>query len=275
MARSYGMMGPPLRPSSEDVRYMEETVAAWAAGQTGTCLHALLLGVTPDIADMSWPAPTMLVGIDSALPMTQAVWPGNLPHKRWAVCGSWQALPLAAPACGVVLGDGAINCVRYPMGSRDVVAEAWRVLRDDGILVLRSYVQPATQEHPTDVVASIFKQPDPSFHHFKLRLLMATQPSTEQGVAVGDVYRFWAKQRLSPEAVEAQTGWEHTAIETIEMYRETNTVHTFPNQVELEMLLLEFFEVISVATPYLETCQVWVLKPRRNIRAGLGDGVSR
>ncbi|MGA7410526.1 MAG: hypothetical protein WBW33_08570, partial [Bryobacteraceae bacterium] len=233
LAHSYAMMGPPLRPSREDVRHMQETVAAWAAAHSNRALNALLLGVTPDIANMPWPAAMTLVGLDSALPMTQAVWPGNIPLKRWVVCGSWRAIPRAARSCDVVLGDGAINCVRYPAGCRDVAAEAWRVLRDDGIMVLRCYVQPAVQESPEDVMAGMFKQPHPSFHHFKLRLLMAMQPSTGQGVAVDDVYRLWARQRFSVEAVEAQTGWDRAAIDTIEMYRETNTVHTFPNRVEL------------------------------------------
>jgi len=245
------MLGPPLRPSSEDVRYLEETVASWAAGQNRKQLNALLLGVTPDVANMNWPAATMLLGIDGALPMAQSVWPGNVPQKRWALCGSWQALPLAAQSCDVVLGDGAINCVRYPHGCRDVLAEASQVLRDDGILVLRSYVQPALKEHPEDVIACIFKQPDPSFHHFKLRLLMAMQPSAVQGVAVDDVYRFWVRQHLSLGTLEEQTGWERAAIEMIEMYRETDTVHAFPSREELERLVLEFFEVVSVATPYL------------------------
>ena len=275
LAHSYATMGPPLRPSSEDVRHMQEKVAAWAAAHANRALNALLLGVTPDIANMNWPPATTLVGMDSALPMTQAVWPGNIPKKRWVVCGSWQAIPRAARSCDVVLGDGAINCMRYPIGCRGVAAEAWRVLRDDGILVLRCYTQRAVQESPEDVIASIFKQPDPSFHHFKLRLLMAMQPSTEQGVAVDDVHRFWARQRLSPEAVQAQTGWGHAAIETIEMYRDTNTVHTFLNRVEMETLLTEFFDVASVSTPHLETCPVWVLKPRRTLEAVLNAGAPR
>jgi hypothetical protein len=275
LAHSYARMGPPLRPSSEDVRCMQETVAGWAAVHANRTMHALMLGVTPDIANMTWPAAATLIGVDSALPMAQAVWPGNIPHKRWAVCGSWRAIPRAARSCDVVVGDGAINCVRYPIGCEGVAAEAWRVLRDDGILVLRCYVQPAVQERPEDVIACIFKHPDPSFHHFKLRLLMAMQPGAEQGVAVEDVYRFWARHRLSPEAVQAMTGWERASVETIEMYREANTVHTFLNRMELEALLLEYFDVVSVATPYLETCQVWVLKPRRAIEAEPSTGAAR
>jgi SAM-dependent methyltransferase len=275
LAHSYAMMGPPLRPSSEDVQRVEAIVAEWAATRTNRALQGLILGVTPDIANMHWPASATLVGLDSALPMTQAVWPGNIPHKRWAVCGSWQAIPRAAHSCDVVLGDGAINCVRYPTGSRGVAAEACRVLREDGILVLRCYVQPAVQESPEDVIDSLRKEPDPSFHHFKLRLLMAMQPSAEQGVAVDDVYRFWARQRLSSEALEAQTGWDRAAIETIEMYRETDTVHTFLNSQELETLLAEFFDVVSVSTPFLETCQIWVLKLRRLVDGDGGAGAYR
>ncbi len=274
LAHAYAMLGPPLRPSIEDVCHMERTVAAWARNHPRPRIDALLLGVTPDIANMPWPDHTQLTALDSALPMVEAVWPGNISQKRWAACSSWQELPLAARSCDVVLGDGAINCVRYPIGCRSVLAEAARVLRDDGILILRCYVQPTIQERPEDVVASIFEQPDPSFHHFKFRLLMAMRGSAERGTAVDDVYRFWAAQRLNTVDVEARTGWDQTSIGTIEMYRESSTVHTFLDPAELEALLVELFEVISVDAPHQETCPIWVLKPRRAKRTAGNHGVS-
>jgi SAM-dependent methyltransferase len=275
LARAYAMLGPPLRPSREDVRHMECTVAAWARSCYRTRIDALLLGVTPDIANMPWPDNTRLTALDSALPMVKAVWPASIPQKRWAACGSWQELPLATGSCDVVLGDGAINCVRYPVGCRSVLAEAARVLRDGGVVILRCYVQPAIHERPEDVVTSIFERPDPSFHHFKFRLLMAMQSSTEQGIAVDDVYRFWADQRLIAEDVEAHTGWDQASIGTIDMYRDSNTVHTFLNRAELEAQLTEFFEVISLAAPHQETCPIYVLKVRRAKQpGGRNHGVS-
>src|SRR6185295_7215272 len=172
LARSYAALGPPLLPSPEDLRFMEQTVAS----HPKDCLQALLLGVTPAIVQMQWPERTSLLALDNSTAMAQALWSRDVPRNRWVACGNWLAMPRRDRSCDVVIGDGSVNCVRYD-DFRGVASEVRRLLRDDGVFVLRCYVQPAVQERPEDVFADMFCAAIPSFHHFKFRLLMAMQQS--------------------------------------------------------------------------------------------------
>src|ERR1700730_4920742 len=93
LASSYAALGSPLRPSSEDVQFMEYAVSAWHARHPGQAPQALLLGVTPDLVRMRWLPGSSLMAVDSAEAMVRAVWPGDLPARRWAVCGDWLSMP--------------------------------------------------------------------------------------------------------------------------------------------------------------------------------------
>jgi hypothetical protein len=264
-AESFAALGPPLRPSSEDIRSFEDAVAKWTANHPYDWLRALLLGVTPELARMRWPDASSLIAVDNSLAMARAVWPGNVAKKRWAVCGDWLALPRPESSCHVVVGDGSINCLRFPDGFRALANKVRCTLSDDGILALRCYVRPAIQERPDEVFADIFRSTIPSFHHFKFRLLMAMQPSTEQGVAVNDVYKKWASGRIDEDSLIARTGWEKRAIRTIKFYRDKETVHTFPTLAELRSVLVEFFDEVSCSIPSYhlgDRCPLFVLKPK-------------
>jgi len=269
MCGAYSALGPPLVPSSADIGSMEGAVAGWAARHPGRRVHGLLLGVTRRIAQMQWPRGSWLVAADNSLPMVQGVWPGNIPRRRAAVAADWLALPLSDSSCDAVLGDGSFSCVGYPHGFRALAAEARRVLRGDGLLLLRGYVQPSEPERKEEVIEDLFRGAIPSFHWFKLRLLMAMQVSTEQGIAVDEVYRYWASRNIDETALIAQTGWDAPAIRMMELYRGRDTVHTFSTMPELRSALEEFFEDITIsAAPHAfgERCPILVARPRRTPR---------
>jgi len=269
LAHAYAAMGPPLLPTRADIAYMEGAVAARAARHPARPMGAVLLGVTPQIAAMRWPPGASLLAVDNSFPMVQAVWPRNLPGSRVAVCADWSALPLSDSSCDVVIGDGSFSCVRYPHGLRAVAAEARRILRAGGRLMVRSFIRPAVQQRPQDVLVDLLRGVIPSFHGFKLRLLMALQESTERGVAVDAVYRFWASQRIDEAALVAQTGWDAKAVRTMELYCGKDTVHSFPTLVELRSVLAEFFAETAISTPSQTVggcCPIWIAASRADAR---------
>ena len=242
---------------------MEGAVAGWVAEHIGKGPRALLLGATPEIAEMHWPESSSLTAVDNSLPMLQARWPGNVPGKRRAVCGNWLALPYRAFSFDVAIGDGSINCLKYPGEMRALAETISRVLRDDGILVLRSYVQSDKQESPQEVYADSVG----CFNALKLRLLMAVQQSSQEGVALKDVYISWMKRSLDAQSSPLGAGWRKPGVEMIELYRDSNTMYAFPTLPELRRVLYEFFEEISIAIPSYEMgnrCPILLLKPRRN-----------
>jgi SAM-dependent methyltransferase len=247
---------------------MEQAVADAASQHPATPLRALLLGMTPDIARMHWPPLAHLTAADSSLGMVKAVWPGNIAGRREAVCANWLSLPLKPSSCDVVLGDGSANCVPYPDGFRALRDSVHQVLREGGVFVLRCFTRPAPGEHPDDILSCLAGGGIPSFHHVKFRLLMAVQESTEAGVAVDDVYQWWARKQIDTVALCARTGWDRHSVEMMELYRGSNTVHTFPTLEEVHSVLDESFDEVSTSIPSYhlsERCPIFVLrsKPRR------------
>jgi SAM-dependent methyltransferase len=222
-AQSYARLGPPLRPSADDIQIFERTIADWAAARSMRRVEALLLGVTPDIARMRWPSGTSLLAIDRSEPMVRTVWPGNIAGWREVVCADWVSLPRKKASCDVVIGDGSINCLPYPDGFRKVAETVASVLRPDGIFLLRVYLQSEPRETTDHVFADALDGRVSSFHAFKLRLLMAAQENAHEGVAVRDVYRSWAERKIDRERLPNVTGWQKHDVDTIDFYRDSST----------------------------------------------------
>jgi len=265
VGQAYAALGPPLVPSNADIDCMESAVAGWAARHPGRRPQALMLGVTARIAEMGWPEGAALLAADNSMPMMQAVWPGNVPRRRAALLADWRALPLRPASRDIVIGDGSLSCVRYPHAFRAVAAEVRRVLRRDGILVMRCYVQAAKQERKEEVLADLVRGAIPSFHWFKFRLLMAMQESAGQGAAVDEVYRYWASQNIDEAALIGRTGWDAAGIRMIELYRGRDTVHTFLTMAELRSELEEFFEDLTISEPphaFGDRCPILMARPR-------------
>jgi SAM-dependent methyltransferase len=266
LAKSYSALGSPLKPCPEDIAAMEMPTFELAARNGHERVRALLLGVTPAIAEMRLPEGSSLLAVDTSVAMAQAVWPGDIPDRRWAVCGNWLDLPLRQGSCHLVFGDGSLNCLRYPGDFRSVAATISHVLSDHGVFVLRCYVRPDKREAPEDIFTEALSGRIPSFHHFKFRLLMAMQPSAGQGVAVKEVYDLWAKRNLERQLMNCHAGWMKKDVDTIQLYHDSYTVHTFPTMAEWREVLSEFFDEVSVSTPKYDTgdrCPTLVMRPRR------------
>ena len=265
MARFYWMTGAPLRPGPEDILHLQQLVARASSELPRGPLHAVMLGVTPAKASMQWPNNVRLLAVDRSLPMVKSVWPGDVPGARQAICGDWFSLPLADRSCSLFTGDGSGNCVRFPEGLRELAAEAARVLHPEGRLLLRCYIQPERREEPDRVLASLRESDNPTFHHFKFRLLMALQRTARDGVVLADVHRYWVRSRIIPERLAEATGWDLASIRMMDAYRDSPTVHVFPTLAEFRSVLEEFFEECSCTSasyPLAERCPVLMLKPK-------------
>lgn len=259
-------LGPPLCPSNEDIRFMEETVASWQASRRVKRIEALLLGVTPEIAGMRWPEESSLMAVDRSLPMIDAVWVGNAPGRRAAVCGNWLAPPRRDSSCHVVIGDGSINSLAFPEGLQSLGETVSRLLRDDGLLVMRCFVQTVPPESPDRIYADLQRGAIGSFHACKLRLLMAMQNSPEEGVAVREVFESWVDRNMDPHSLPSKAGFERAAIDTIDFYRDASTVYTFPTLAQLRSVLGVFFREMTISIPGYELgerCPTLALTPRR------------
>src|SRR5215468_5285999 len=91
--RAWSHLAPPLRPHPEVVAAVKEQIK----GRSG---RTLLLGVTPELADIA----TDIVAVDRNLSMIANVWPGNT-STRCAIVGDWRNSNFAPAVFSLCVGD--------------------------------------------------------------------------------------------------------------------------------------------------------------------------
>jgi hypothetical protein len=267
VAHQWHLYGSPLRPCAADVRVMEEAVRTFVDKRDGP-LRALLWGVTPEIAAMSWPEGTRLLALDKSQPMIDLVWPGDIGGFRKAVRADWFEYRCADVRHDVVIGDGNFAPLDYPRGYRALAATAHAALTDTGILVSRFFVQAAEAETPDAVFEDLLANRIGSFHAFKVRLAAALQESAQTGVSVSDVLIAWKRARIDMGALLTMTGWRREAVEMIYLYEGKSSRLSFPNVTEIEAVMSEFFDHLE--TRYLdyemgERCPIMTYRVRAEV----------
>jgi SAM-dependent methyltransferase len=154
--RQWSLVGPPLRPCAEDVAIFER-IAADQRGGT-----AIVLGVTPELVGMRWPAGTRVLAVERSRDVIGALFPGGA-HAR-AVQADWRALPLEDGAARLAIGDGSLSNLRYPGEYEALADELARVLVPGGRVALRLFAAPPAPESLADVGAALHAGRIGSFH---------------------------------------------------------------------------------------------------------------
>lgn len=261
-ARQWQWMGSPLRPDPQDVRIVERALADWHAVTGVSQPRALLMGVTPELATLRWPAGTRLTAVDHSLAMIAAVWPRA---PAGAACAEWSALPLPDASHDIVVGDGCFVVLAHPEGYDALTAEVRRVLRADGLFTIRIYVRPEEREPLSAIFDSLHNGRIGSFHVFKWRLAMALHGGLGEGVRLADVWDAWHAAVPDPEALAARLGWPRESVLTIDAYRDVATRYTFPTLAEARANLERSFIESGCHFPVYELgerCPTLILRPR-------------
>jgi SAM-dependent methyltransferase len=123
-------MRPPLRPDAD-------VVAAFRSLTSDVAEPMLLLGVTPELADLS----PNLTAIDRTQAMIDAVWPGDTPQRRARV-GNWLKLRLPSASFASVVCDGGALAFPYPGLPTKVMREVANVLIPGGRFVTACSARP-------------------------------------------------------------------------------------------------------------------------------------
>lgn len=258
-AGNWANLGPPLRPSPEDVRIVEQAIPAQGAAP----LRALLLGVTPEIAGCRWPPGTCLLSVDRSRPMIEMLWPApGAPADAWAICAEWRAMPLGSGAVDVAVGDGCYNVFDFPASADAFGAEIERVLSPGGIFIVRVFLRPDRKETLEDIARDLEGDAVGSLHALKWRIAGAIHGSTEEGVALSDIWEAW--QRLRPLARKqgARWGWRPGEFATLEAYRGASARYCFPTIGNFRALVSRRFEERASATgsyELAERCVTFIL----------------
>lgn len=240
-AAQWQHVGPPLRPTAQDIALLERLVRDWSAGRGGTGPQAVLLGVTPEIAAMHWPVGTRLLAVDRCQAMIADVWQAPALAHAEVQCGDWLDLPLPDRSQDLAVGDGCFTLLPYPDGYSALFGSLRRVLRGDGLLVMRFFVRPPQAESSGQVFDDLLAGRIGNFHVFKWRLAMALHASSEAGVRLADIWDTWHNADIDPAELASRLGWTRDSIATIDVYRDVHTCYTFPTLDEVRAVAADSF----------------------------------
>lgn len=257
-AGQWQLIGSPLRPSAPDIERYQQGVTAWQAGLpaggAGRSPDVLLLGVTPEIANLHWPASANLLAADHSFAMLSTVWQGrSLRHvSAHGVCADWKRLPLADQSRDLVIGDGCFSMQVSQPSYRDFAASLARVLRPGGVFLIRLFLRPDQAELVAQVFADLEGGRIGVFHAFKWRLAQALQENIEQGVKLADIWAQWHANVPDPARLAAKLNWRPEIIATIDAYRGLDTRYSFPSLGEVRAIMAGAFRETGCHFPAYE-----------------------
>lgn len=263
IARQWGDQGPPLRPHPDDIALMS-AAASRAAGAGSGERRLLLLGVTEEIATARWPFPARLFAADHAFGMISALWPGNTPARQVA-CADWRRLPLGDAVVDIALGDGCLSAMPFPQPAGEFSREVRRVLKPDGVLVLRLFCRPAVSETLEEVAAALGEGRIGSPHAFRWRLAMAVQGADPaRGARLAEVWDAFRSMVREPADLARRFAWRPEALALFEHYRDRDTRYSFPSIEEVLAAMPEFALLEAAHGRYelAERCPVVSLRQR-------------
>lgn len=210
VANRWAQVGPPLRPSAADVTLYQELIDAWRPQR------ALILGVTPEIAGLTFPEGGRVFALDHTIGMIEAVWPG--PRTR-VVKGDWRSMPFGSGSFDLAFCDGGLHLQSFPLGQRELSRSLRRVLKAGGRAVFRLFPMPENRADLVRVLEELGERAIPNLNVLKLRLGMTLQSCPEDGVALADVYQAIAGLAPSLDELADRLGWNREHLRAIESYR--------------------------------------------------------
>jgi hypothetical protein len=252
IARNYAAFGSPLVPCAEDIRVFEN-VAAVHTRLAKTCdTEAVMLGMTPGIAQMRWPPNSKLLAVDKSEAVIRALWPGDIPGVREAICAPWSAIPRPRRSCDMILGDGSFIACKFPEEVIGLLQYLGELLKEGGAIAIRYFVRPNVCESVESVFDALLSSQGMAVDAFKMRLWTAMQRTVEEGVAVRDAAQLLDRYMLDSHAMQERLGWSRSAIEPFAAWSSSTSVYHFPTIDELLPVFRRHFEVVSVSFPKYE-----------------------
>lgn len=256
---------PPWHPSREDAAFMRE----WTSPvlEKDAVRKILILGVTPEIVQLDWPPGAHIVGIDSSPAMIASLWPGDVSAPSHVACARWQQMPFKDAAFDAVVGDGSLNALSSLEEYGKVLGEVSRVLKPEGVLVLRCFVKPPQVETPERVLSRAMEGEFPTTAAFRLRFAFAL---TDADGSIGLAALHDAFNALVPDrdALARVTGWPRQDIDRVDTDRESRVRLTFPTQSHLISLSERIFRVEGSARgtyTQAEHCPTFLFRPIRQV----------
>ena len=241
-------VSPPLTPAREDIAWYEAKVVDCARSVVAGPPTAVLLGVTPGIATMSWPAGTSLVAIDWAQGMFEHVWPrAGFPARTDIVCADWRQLPLESGSVDVVVGDGCYSMMGSLAGARELNREVRRVLKPHGWYCVRAFCRSTQASSIAALFEELVSDRVDNLDLFRWRLAMLAHGESAEGVVLGKVWRIWRDH--ARDAQSDARRWSADQRVNMARWENVQARFSFPSISELRVLASPGFELVTCEWP--------------------------
>jgi len=233
--RAWSRLTPPLRPHPEVVAAVRNQIV----GRRG---RTLLLGVTPELADV---APD-LIAVDRNLSMVKNIWPGNTSARR-VIVGDWRNLTFAPRSFASCIGDGSLCGLRHPDEMKAVLAQVAGSLEDSGRFVCRLYVPPASPETVSAIKDAVLSGGIQNFHAFKFRLGMAlSAQAAASSIGVAAILIEFNRLFGDRSELVRSTGWDRQEVDTIDFYEASNVHFYFPGEDQVLSVASKIFRSVRL-----------------------------
>ncbi len=220
--RAWSQLTPPLRPHAE-------VVAGYRDQLKGRVGRTLLLGVTPELADIAG----NVVAVDRNVAMIEHIWPGNT-DARHAVAADWRHPSFAPDSFSLCVGDGSLAMLAFPDDLLTVVRALDRIIESGGRIVTRLYLSPETAETASSLKDAALSGAVRNFHAFKIRLAMAIiAQRTSPIVGVQEILDAFNALFPDRDVLPGPAGWSREQIDTIDLYRNSAVAFSFPRRNQL------------------------------------------
>ncbi|KHF25312.1 class I SAM-dependent methyltransferase [Solemya velum gill symbiont] len=213
-----------MRPVAEDVALFENAIKAASTGQSAGSLRGLILGVTPELYSLPWPAGSEVRAADRTAEMIEYVWPGS---TSMVFQSDWREIDSPDASFNIILCDGGWHLLDYPQEQAQLAHQLARMLIPGGLFAVRLFVTPVVPEHPDEVLKELFSGTIPNLNQLKLRLGMAMQTSAEKGVALHDIWTQLNRLEADWSHLAERLGWPLEHLEAIEAYHDTSARYHF------------------------------------------------
>lgn len=130
---------PPLIPSAEDASLMWSACPAELLARDHA--RVLVLGVTPALVNMPWPAGFEICAVDFDPAMIETLWVDGQDARSSVICANWSAMPFPDDHFDLVVGDCSFCALPGLDAYQAVLSEIVRVKRDDAPIICRFFMQ--------------------------------------------------------------------------------------------------------------------------------------
>jgi SAM-dependent methyltransferase len=248
MATRWSLVGPPLRPDTEDIALYRQAVAPRLSAH-GSPPQVLILGVTPELYHLGWPPGTCIQALDNSRKMIDAVWPGS---PGTALQGSWTAIPLATSSCDIVLCDGGMGMLSYPDGQKKLLHELARVLAPSGILAIRLFAPTGRTGSIGEIFDDLQAGHIASLDILKLRLWGAMHRDPRTGIQPRAVVEKILATLNSFEKLADVSGWPPAHVRTLTLHLSNTACYHLTEADEIIRMAvgsLGGFELLNLTEP--------------------------